>query len=541
MTPAQDSSAAARARASLASIGLVETGAQHWNEPTVVLVEQAITRGEGKLTDTGAVAFLTGKFTGRSPKDKYIVRDDETVAQVDWGDTNQPFDPDRFESLFKRVCAHFRGREVWIQDAFAGADPALRLPIRVVCERAYHALFARQLFVRPTLAELAAHAPEFTLFVAPDFQADSARDGTRGEVFVILDFTRKIVLIGGTLYAGEIKKAVFTILNYLLPKRGVLSMHCSTNAGAAGDVTLFFGLSGTGKTTLSADLARRLIGDDEHGWSDDGVFNIEGGCYAKCIRLDRLNEPEIYDAIRFGTVLENVVLHPDSRAPDFADASLTENTRAAYPIDYIPNHEPSGRAGHPNHIIFLTCDAFGVLPPLSKLAPEQAMYHFLSGYTAKVAGTERGLGDEPAAVFSACFGAPFLPLPPRVYADLLGEKMRRHGVHAWLLNTGWIGGGFGKGARISLRHTRALVDAVIADLLVDAPFRVDPIFGLSIPKTCPGVPDALLDPREAWTSPAAYDDEATRLARRFHENFRRFPRASAEIRAAGPTAGRDRA
>ena len=513
------------------------TGARHWNLAPASLVEQAILRGEGVLTDSGALAFRTGQYTGRSPEDKFIVLEPSVEGEVDWGKVNRPFDPAKFDALLERVRDHLRGREVWVQDAFAGTDPALRLPIRVVCERAYHALFARQLFVRASPEELAGHRAEFTIVAAPDFQAVPERDGTRSEVFILLNFARRIVLIGGTLYAGEIKKSVFSILNTLLPRRGVLPMHCSANVGKEGDVALFFGLSGTGKTTLSADPSRGLIGDDEHGWSDEGVFNFEGGCYAKCIRLDRRAEPEIFAAIRFGTVLENVVLDPTTRTPDYADATLTENTRAAYPIDFIANHVPSCRSGHPRHLVFLTCDAFGVLPPLSSLTPEQAMYHFLSGYTAKVAGTERGLGAEPSAVFSTCFGAPFMTLPPRRYADLLGAKLRRHRADAWLLNTGWTGGGFGQGVRIGLPHTRALVDAIMDGSLDGASYAVDPVFGLEYPTACPGVPSEILDPRRAWPDPTAYDEQARRLAGRFVENFHRFEEVAPAIRAAGPKAG----
>jgi phosphoenolpyruvate carboxykinase (ATP) len=509
-------------------------GTAHMNFPRAAIAEQIILRGEGKLTSKGALTIQTGKYTGRSPKDRFIVRDEITGPIVDWGDVNQPFDPTRFDALYDRVLDHLRNREVWVQDAFAGHHPGHRLPIRVVCERAYHALFTANLFVTPTPEELVAHSPEFTILAAPDFQAIPERDGTRSEVFVILNFTRKIVLIGGTLYAGEIKKSVFSTLNTLLPARDVLPMHCSANVGEAGDVALFFGLSGTGKTTLSADPVRGLIGDDEHGWADDGVFNFEGGCYAKCIRLNRMNEPEIYEAIRFGTVLENVVINESTREPDFANASLTENTRAAYPIEYIPNHVPSGRAGHPSRIVLLTCDAFGVLPPVARLTPEQAMYHFLSGYTAKVAGTERGLGSEPAAVFSTCFGAPFMTLPPQRYADLLGMKLRRHRSSAWLLNTGWTGGGPGQGSRISLTHTRALVDAIMTGKLSEAGFATDPIFGLDYPTSCPDVPDGILNPRAAWKDPLAYDAQATRLARLFHDNFNRFSGVDSSIRAVGP-------
>ena len=507
---------------------------EHRNLAPAALAEQAVLRGEGTFADSGALVFLTGTYTGRSPKDKFIVREPSVEAEVDWGDVNQAFEPARFDALLARVLEHLRGREVWVQDAFGGTDPAHRLPIRVVCERAYHALFARQLFVRASPEELRDHRPEFTIIAAPDFRAEPARDGTRSEVFILLDFRRRIALIGGTLYAGEIKKSVFSILNTLLPREGILPMHCSANVGAGGDVALFFGLSGTGKTTLSADPARGLIGDDEHGWSDAGVFNFEGGCYAKCIRLSRAAEPEIFGAIRFGTVLENVVIDPSTRVPDFDDATLTENTRAAYPIEAIPNHVPSGRGGHPDHLIFLTCDAFGVLPPLSRLSPEQAMYHFLSGYTAKVAGTERDLGNEPVAAFSTCFGAPFMTLPPRRYADLLGTKLRRHDAGVWLLNTGWTGGGFGQGTRIKLAHTRGLVDAIMARALDPATFALDPVFGLRYPTACPGVPPTLLDPRAAWPDPQAYDAQAARLARRFRDNFARFAGVDLAIAGAGP-------
>jgi phosphoenolpyruvate carboxykinase (ATP) len=506
----------------------------HANWPASALVEQALLRHEGVLSSTGALAVQTGRYTGRSPKDKFIVREPSSEAHIDWGAVNQPFDAEKFDLLERRVRAHLSRRETWRVDAYAGTDPVLRLPIRVEAERVYHALFARQMFVKPLPDELAAHKPDWTILAAPDFHADPARDGTRSEAFVILHFGRKLVLIGGTLYAGEIKKSVFSILNYELPRRDVLSMHCSANVGEHGDVALFFGLSGTGKTTLSADPGRRLIGDDEHGWSDDGVFNIEGGCYAKCIRLSRAEEPAIFGAIRFGAVLENVVLDPDTRLPDFNDDRLTENTRAAYPIEHIPNHVFSGRAEHPRHVVFLTCDAFGVLPPVSRLTPEQAMYHFLSGYTARVAGTERDMGDEPQAVFSTCYGAPFLPMRPAVYADLLGVKLREHRVQPWLINTGWTGGPFGEGKRISLPHTRSLIDAIMTGTLREVPTRPDPLFGVEVPRECPGVPARLLDPRSCWPDPARYDAQARLLATRFHDNFRQFHGVSDAIRDAGP-------
>ncbi len=514
--------------------GLNPQAPVHLNLGRAVLVEQALKRGEGNLTHSGAVVFRTGTYTGRSPKDKFLVREPSMEAEIDWGSTNQPFDPDRYDVLEARVLEHMGHQELFVKDVFAGADPVHRIPIRVVCEKAYHALFVHQLFIQPSYEDLLTHEPEFTILAAPHFKADPGRDGTRSEVFVIINFAKRRVLIGGTMYAGEIKKSVFSILNALLPMKGVLSMHCSANVGERGEVALFFGLSGTGKTTLSADPQRHLIGDDEHGWSEDGVFNFEGGCYAKCIRLNRLNEPEIYQAIRFGTVLENVVIDPETRVPDFADASLTENTRAAYPIEFIPNFVPGSRGGHPEQILLLTCDAFGVLPPISRLTPEQAMYHFLSGYTAKVAGTERGLGSGPEAVFSACFGAPFMTLPPRLYADLLGEKMRRYRSGAWLINTGWIGGPYGVGHRVNLNYTRSMVDAILSGVLRDVPFARDPIFGLEYPTVCPNVSTEILNPRDTWKDPAAYDRAAKELAAQFHKNFERFPLADAAIKAAGP-------
>ncbi len=506
----------------------------HFNLPQATLIEHALRREEGLLTHQGAVVFRTGAYTGRSPKDKFIVREPSCEPIIEWGSVNQPFEPAAFDALETRVLRHLAGREVFVEDAFAGTDPEHRLPIRVVSERAYHALFAHQLFVKPTSEERADHRPRFTILAAPDFHAEPSRDGTRSDVFILVNFARGTILIGGTLYAGEIKKSIFSVLNTLLPGRGVLPMHCSANVGERGDVALFFGLSGTGKTTLSADPQRHLIGDDEHGWSDDGVFNFEGGCYAKCIRLNRLNEPEIYQAIRFGTVLENVVVDAVSRVPDFANASLTENTRAAYPIEFIPNFVPGGRGGHPQQIIFLTCDAFGVLPPVARLTPEQAMYHFLSGYTAKVAGTERGLGSGPEAVFSACFGAPFMTLPPRRYADMLGEKLRGHRSGAWLLNTGWIGGPFGVGRRIDLGYSRSLVESILSGALHDASFQKDTVFGLDIPTSCPLVPKEILDPRGLWADQEAYMAQARNLAVRFRENFSRFSDIPREIFEAGP-------
>lgn len=492
------------------------------NLPVAQLVEAALSRGEARLAANGALAATTGARTGRSPKDKFIVDDAATHDSVDWGKVNQPIAPERFDALLERVVEHLSTRDRFAQDLYCGADPAHRLPIRVIGEYAWHALFARQLFLRPEAAEAATHAPEFTAIVAPEFEAVPERDGVRSGTFILTDFTRKIVLIGGTKYAGEIKKSIFGVMNFLLPRRGVLPMHCSANVGADGVTALFFGLSGTGKTTLSADPARRLIGDDEHGWSPSGIFNFEGGCYAKCVDLSEEKEPQIYRAIRFGAVLENVVLDPATRRPDFADIHLTENTRAAYPVDFIDNAVIPGIGGHPRNVLFLAADAFGVLPPIARLTPEQAMYHFLSGYTAKLAGTETGLGAEPAPEFSACFGAPFLPLAPRVYAEMLGARLRQHNAACWLVNTGWSGGKFGVGRRMSLKITRALVDAALDGRLAGVEFAVEPAFGLSIPVSCPEVPAEILNPRNAWADKAAYDRQAAELAARFEANFRNF-------------------
>ncbi len=510
--------------------------AAHWNLGAAQLTEEAIRRREGELAAGGALVVRTGPFTGRSPNDKYLVRDEMTESTVQWGAVNQAISEERFEGLRRKMLAFWQGRELFVQDCFAGADPTHRLPVRVISQFAWHNLFGRQLFLRPEPHELAAHVPEFTLMFAPGFQANPAEDGTQSQTCIALSFRRRLVLICGTSYAGELKKSVFTILNYLLPERGVLPMHCSANMGADGRLALFFGLSGTGKTTLSADPARRLIGDDEHGWSERGVFNFEGGCYAKCIRLSRENEPQIWNALRFGSVLENVVMDADTRQLDFDSDALTENTRAAYPIEFIDNAIVPGLGGHPSHILFLTADAFGVLPPLSRLSPEQAMYHFLSGYTAKVAGTERGLGSEPQATFSACFGAPFLPRHPQVYAGMLGEKMRRHRVSCWLVNTGWVGGGFGVGQRMHLPYTRAMVNAAIDGRLDDAPLEKHAVFQVLVPRACPDVPAQLLDPRGQWRDPAAYDRAAQDLSGRFHQNFRKFGEVAEEILQAAPAA-----
>jgi len=506
----------------------------HRNLRSAVLVEHAIRRDEARLASNGALVAYTGR-TGRSPKDKFTIKDRVTANQVHWGSVNQPFDADRFDALYERVMEFLQGRELFVQDLYAGADPSYRLPIQVVNEMAWHNLFVRALFIRPTNEEMKSHQAEFTILAAPGFKADPSRDNTNSEAFILVNFTRRIVLIGGTAYAGEMKKSIFGVMNFLLPQRGVFPMHCSANIGRNGKTALFFGLSGTGKTTLSADPERRLIGDDEHGWSPSGVFNFEGGCYAKCIRLSKDKEPQIWNALRFGAVLENVVLAPGSNDPNYDDDSVTENTRAAYPVDYIDNAQIPGIGGHPNHVVFLTADAFGVLPPVSRLTPEQAMYHFFSGYTAKVAGTEAGLGKEPQATFSTCFGAPFLPLAPKVYAGMLGEKLRQHEAKCWLVNTGWQGGKFGIGKRMELAYTRAMVRAIVDGKLDEVDFQVEPAFGLSIPKSVPEVPAQLLNPRNAWADKMAYDQTAAELSARFARNFEQFD-APPEVRAAGPHA-----
>jgi phosphoenolpyruvate carboxykinase (ATP) len=509
----------------------------HRNLSVPQMVAVSLARGESKLAANGALVAYTGARTGRSPKDKFIIHDDRTRDRVNWGKVNQPFDAAKFDALLERVLAHLAGRDLYVQDLFAGADTKYRLPVQFISEYTWHALFVHQLFLRPTPDELAKHAPEFTVIAAPEFEAVPERDGTRSSTFILVDFTRKIILIGGTKYAGEMKKCIFGVLNFLLPERDVLPMHCSANVGEDGVSALFFGLSGTGKTTLSADPHRKLIGDDEHGWSPTGVFNFEGGCYAKCVDLSEEKEPQIYHAIRFGSVLENVVLDPATCEPDYRDIRFTENTRAAYPIDFIENALLPSVGGHPKNVLFLTADAFGVLPPISRLSPEQAMYHFLSGYTAKLAGTEAGLGSEPVPDFSTCFGAPFMPLPPNTYAQMLGSRLREHGAQCWLVNTGWTGGAFGVGSRMSLPHTRAMVHAVLDGRLAKVQFVTEPSFGFCIPTSCPDVPPEVLNPREVWKDKTAYDQQAAMLAGKFRENFARFD-VPEEIRNAGPKAQR---
>ncbi|MCK6455610.1 MAG: phosphoenolpyruvate carboxykinase (ATP) [Phycisphaerae bacterium] len=518
--------------------GIRPAATVHWNAPVPVLVEHALRRGEAQLTSLGALCARTGPRTGRSPKDKFIVRDVLTESTVDWGAVNVAIAPDVFDRLHARVAEHLARHELFVLDAWTGADPHFRMPIRVVSELAWHSLFARQLFRRATPDEQARNVPQFTVLAAPGCDADPKADGVNSNAFICVSFAKRLVLIGGTYYAGEIKKSIFTILNHLLPERDVFPMHCSANVGADGDVALFFGLSGTGKTTLSADAERRLIGDDEHGWSRNGIFNFEGGCYAKCIRLSPRHEPQIHAALRFGSVLENVVLDPATRRPDFDDGSITENTRAAYPIDFIANAVPEGYVhAHPNAIIFLTCDAFGVLPPVSRLSTEQAMYHFLSGYTAKLAGTEAGVGSEPEATFSTCFGAPFLPRSPLEYARMLAERVEAHRTRCYLINTGWSGGPFGVGSRVRIDHTRAMVRAALSGALDELPAAPDPIFRVLVPKSCPGVSAEILQPRGTWSDRDAYDAKARELAGRFSANFKKFPGAPKEVQAAGPQAG----
>lgn len=515
--------------------GVTHAARVFWNLSPSALVEEAVRRGEGVLSSHGALVVDTGKHTGRSPNDKFIVEEPSSKAYIDWGKTNKPFDADKFDRLHARVCAYLQSRDVFVVEARGGAAAAYALPIRVITPNAWHALFAHTMFLRPTLDERREHVPEFTVLHAPGFKADPAVDGTRSETFIIVNYAEKLVLIGGTDYAGEIKKSVFSILNYLLPLRGVLPMHSSLNVGPTGDATVFFGLSGTGKTTLSADPERTLIGDDEHGWSNDGTFNFEGGCYAKAIKLSPEAEPDIWAACHaYGTVLENTVMDPDTRLIDFESAKLTENTRAAYTLDKIRNASALGVAGHPRNIVMLTADAYGVLPPIARLTPEQAMYHFISGYTAKVAGTERGV-TEPQATFSACFGAPFLPMHPTKYAEMLGEKIARHGAQVWLVNTGWTGGPYGVGHRMKISHTRAMIRAALEGRLSDVRLNSDPIFKLGVPENVPHVPQEVLTPRNTWSDKGGYDNQAKELARRFRANFEAYATVAAkEVTAAGP-------
>jgi len=523
--------------AKLADMGL-NVGVAHWNLAPEDLVKKTVELGQGVLNDAGALCVSTGKFTGRSPKDKFTVKDANTEKSVDWGDINIPISAEVFDKLYDKVCKYLDGKEVYVRDSYACADPKFRLNIRVVNETPWANLFCNDLFLRPTEQEIATQNPDWLILQAPSFMADPAVDGTRQANFTIVNFTRKIVLIGGSAYTGEMKKGIFGVLNYLLPhEHGVLSMHCSANEGKDGDVALFFGLSGTGKTTLSADPNRALIGDDEHGWADGSVFNFEGGCYAKCIDLSAEKEPQIFNAIRPNAILENITFFEGTNKVDYSNASVTENTRAAYPIDFIDNAKKPSYGGDPKNIFFLTCDAFGILPPIAKLTKSQAMYHFISGYTAKVAGTEVGV-TEPQTTFSACFGRVFLPLHPTKYAELLGKKLDEHkDVNVWLVNTGWSGGAYGTGHRMKLSYTRAMITAAMNGELNNVEYDAHPVFGVLMPKSCPGVPEEILVPRNTWTDKEAYDKKANELAELFIKNFSKYAsEANEEILSAAPVA-----
>ena len=519
----------------LSTLGFNHKGHAFWNLTPAELVEHAIRQDQGVLADNGALVIDTGKFKGRAPKDRFIVKDDVTAGTVDWNTINKPFDPDVFDRLYDKVVAYLNEKDLYVRDSYACADPAYRLNIRVVNEYPWQNLFVNNLFLRPTREEIEAASPEWNIIAAPDFKADPEVDGTLSPNFAIINFTRKLILIGGTGYTGEMKKGIFSVLNFTLPHdHDVLAMHCSSNVGKDGDTAIFFGLSGTGKTTLSADPERKLIGDDEHGWTDSTVFNFEGGCYAKTIDLSEEKEPDIYHAIKHGALVENIIFHEGTRTVDYSDSTKTENTRVGYPIEHIENIMVPSIGATPDNIFFLTADAFGVLPPISRLTPGQAMYHFISGYTAKVAGTEEGITD-PVTAFSACFGAPFLPLHPTRYAEMLGHKMQEHNVKIWLVNTGWSGGSYGVGSRIKLKYTRAMITAALKAELDGVDYETHPIFGLAMPKTCPNVPDEVLNPVNTWEDKDAYQDKANLLASRFVENFEQFAdRANEEIMAAAP-------
>lgn len=536
-TPAQSEASALKSDYGLENHGLANLRMAYWNLPTEALYEEIAFRREARISQMGPIVANTGKHTARSANDKFVVKEPSTEDKIWWGEYNRPFSPEKFNDLYNRMLGFLQGRDVFVQDCYAGADPNYRMPIRIVCEQAWHAVFVRNMFILPkTNEEYRRHIPEFTVLAIPSFKGMPQIDGTNGNTFIVLNFSQKLCLIGNTAYAGEIKKSIFTILNYVLPLDGVMSMHASANVGKEGDSAIFFGLSGTGKTTLSADPKRGLIGDDEHGWSDEGVFNIEGGCYAKVIRLSASAEPQIYATTKmFGTILENVVYDLVTRTIDLDDESITENTRASYPLEYISNAIPAKMAGHPKSIILLTCDASGVMPPIAKLSPDQAMYQFISGYTSKIAGTEVGLGKEPEMTFSTCFGAPFMVHHPSFYADLLKRKILKHGSNCWLVNTGWIGGAYGVGKRISIRYTRRLLEAALTGELLNAEYVTDPVFGFSVPKACEGVPANILDPSASWPSKEVYMQKYKQLAARFVENFKKFEDGCPpEVVKAGP-------
>ncbi len=536
-TPAQSHAGDLSADYGLDKIGLTNLNRIYWNLPSEALYEEAIFRNEGKITKLGPLVVNTGKHTARAANDKFIVREPSTETHIWWGQYNRPYSRDKFNDLFNRIQSFLQDRDVFVQDCYAGADLNFRIPIRIITEYAWHSLFARNMFILPsTQEEYRRHFPDFSVIAVPSFKAFPQIDATRSETVIVVNFEQKLCIIGNSGYGGEIKKSIFTIMNYLLPLDNVMTMHCSANVGKDGDVALFFGLSGTGKTTLSADPGRGLIGDDEHGWSDDGVFNFEGGCYAKVIALSPSAEPQIYACTRkFGTILENVVYDPITRLIDLDDDNFTENTRASYPLEYIENALPEKMAGHPQNIILLTCDASGVMPPIARLTPDQALYHFISGYTAKVGGTEIGLGEEPEITFSACFGGPFMVHHPAFYADLLKRKILHYGVNCWLINTGWVGGPYGVGKRISIGYTRAMLNAALNGDLLNVEYVTDPIFGFQVPKHCPNVPDSVLEPASSWPSKEAYTKRYRSLASRFIDNFKRFAdETPLEVRSAGP-------
>jgi len=536
-TPAEGEASALKSDYGLKNHGLTNLRKVYWNLPTESLYEEVAFRREGRITHQGPIVVKSGKHTARAAGDKYVVREPSSEENVWWGEYNLPYSPEKFNDLVHRLQGFLQGRDLFVQDCYAGADPEFRMPVRIITEFAWHSMFARNMFILPqSREEYRRHVPEFTVLAVPSFKAFRSIDATSTDTFIVLNFKENMCIIGDTAYGGEIKKSIFTVLNYLLPLEGVMPMHCSANTSEEGETALFFGLSGTGKTTLSADSERRLIGDDEHGWSDEGIFNFEGGCYAKVIQLSPTAEPQIYACTRrFGTILENVIYDPVSRLIDLDDDEITENTRASYPLEYIGNALPEKRGDHPKNIILLTCDASGVMPPIARMSPDQAIYHFLSGYTSKVGGTEVGLGEEPEITFSTCFGAPFMVHHPAFYADLLKRKIERYGANCWLLNTGWVGGAYGVGKRISIGHTRAILSAALSGKLDDVEFREDPVFGFGVPMSCEGVPDDVLDPASSWPSEEIYFDKYRQLASRFKENFKKFQEESGdEVLAAGP-------
>ena len=535
-TPAQDEALVLKSEYGIENQGLTNLHQIYWNLPRAALYEEIIFRAEGRIARTGAIAVETGKETARSPNDKFIVKESSTEKNIWWGEHNRPLSPDKFGELFNRLQGFVQGKDLFVQDCYVGADMEHRIPIRIITELAWHSLFARNMFIYPaTNEEYRRHVPDFTVLCIPSFKGLPQIDGTRTATFIVLSFDQALCIIGNTAYAGEIKKAVFTLLNYQLPLKGIMSMHCSANMGKDGNTAIFFGLSGTGKTTLSADPKRRLIGDDEHGWNDRGVFNFEGGCYAKVIHLSSSAEPQIYASTRrFGAILENVAIDKETRMLDLDDDSLTENTRASYPLDYIENAVAEKQGGHPKNLVILTCDAYGVMPPIAKLTPEQALYQFVSGYTSKIAGTEIELGREPEITFSVCLGGPFMVHQPATYVNLLKQKISRYNVQCWLINTGWIGGGFGIGKRISIGYTRAMLDAALSGRLLEENFWTDPIFRFQVPKSCDGVPDGILNPAESWPSTKEYMAKYRQLALHFTTNFKKFEEDCPDLVNAGP-------